>query len=138
MKFVLIRLASMASPVDGNDEQEVIAPGVTYQTVFRGSTGIPRPTGMEDLKWGDTINDLPKYQSLQLTYNQMARVAGSDPDICKYLWWLRKSFGPEGVRQIRMFGIANTQGYDFGAWLLYIGFDRQEVRQSGFTRRVRG
>ena len=42
--------------------------------------------------------------------------------ICKYLLWLRKSFGPEGVRQIRMFGVANTQGYDFGAWLLYIGF----------------
>lgn len=129
------RLAQMVSPVD---EQEAIAWTGSYETIFRGSTGVPCPTGMEDLKWGDTINDLPKFKSLQYTYKQMAQAAGSDPDICKYLVWFKKSFGSKGVRQIRMFGVANTQGYVFGAWLLYIGFDRQEVRQSGFTRRVRG
>lgn len=72
-----------------------------------------------------------KHNSLAGSYTQfsvgsihrlMKRSLNPSWGICKYLLWLRKSFGPEGVRQIRMFGVANTQGYDFGAWLLYIGF----------------
>ena len=90
----------------------------------------------EDFTWlgglrSDSTWIWKKHNSLAGSYTQfsvgsihrlMKRSLNPSWGICKYLLWLRKSFGPEGVRQIRMFGVANTQGYDFGAWLLYIGF----------------
>ena len=75
---------------------------------------------------------------MERTYNEMAQRASSDPEVCKYLVWLKKSFGSEGMRQIRMFGACNSQGYDFGAWLIYIGFEREDVAATGFQRRTRG
>ena len=125
-----------ASSTEDQQQQPVIVPQLNYRIAFHGSRGIPVPLGMDDASWGQTVNEMPKYKDMELSYNEMAQRAAYDAHMCKYLLWLRGTYGQEGIRQIREFGTADSQGYDLGAWLLYVGFEKQ-TNQRGFTRRLR-
>ena len=98
---------------------------------------MPLPRGMTDMVWGNTICELKKYAHLGMSYNEMAQRASASHEMLTYLMWVKKTFGEDGIRQIRQSGSCRSQGFDLGAWLFYVGMERDEGGTQTFQRRVR-
>ena len=129
-------MAATGTMSGGSSGQVPVTPSINYRIVFKASKNVERPDGTTDMSWGETINELPKYKNDEMTYNEMAQKASSDGDVAGFLVWLKKSFG--SIRQIKIYGYTSTQGYDFAAWLCYVGYDKEPLGPQGFTRRMRG
>ena len=69
-----------------------------------------------DEEWGLTLCELPAVASLQLSYDR-DRARGGDTKLRGYLSWLCGTYGPAGIRQLQLYGVCRSQGFDAAAWL---------------------
>ena len=134
------RSMAMGSASDGGPScQAPVAPVIDFYISFKGSTNIVRPRGVSEFAWGQTVNELPKFAEEEWSYNEMAQKASSDRDVARYLAWLKETYGADGAQQIRDYGYTSSQGFDFAAWLCYVGFTKEAMKgPKGFNRRTKG
>ena len=134
------RSMAMGSASDGGPGgQAPVTPAGGYRISFKGSTNVPRPRGVGEASWGQTVNELPKFAEEEWSYNEMAQRASSDRDVARYLAWLKETYGADGIQQIQMYGYTSSQGFDFAAWLCYVGFTKEAMGgPRGFNRRTKG
>ena len=114
------------------------------QMPYPGSRGgvnlrVVVPDGQTDDTWGETLCDLPKVKSYEMTYVELREAARrGDQKLRVYLNFIVGKFGDEGARQIAATGGTTSQGFDFGAWLLRNCYDVCEMQQqTRFQRRTR-
>eukprot|EP00434_Breviolum_minutum_P043061 symbB.v1.2.038359.t1/scaffold5932.1/size22368/2 len=114
------------------------------QMPYPGSRGgvnirVVVPDGQTDDTWGETLCDLPKVKSYEMTYVELREAARrGDQKLRVYLTFIVGTFGDEGARQIAATGGTTSQGFDFGAWLLRNCYDVCEMQQqTRFQRRTR-
>ena len=78
------------------------------------------PDGQTDDTWGETICDLPKVKSYDMTYVELREAARrGDRKLRVYLNFIVGKFGDEGARQIAATGGTSSQGFDFAFQLSF-------------------
>ena len=67
--------------------------------------GIPLPSGVASVAdWGRTIIKMKKYKDLNLSYEELIKMAESNGEHHRYLQWIQSNFSPanEDIHKVKM------------------------------------
>ena len=86
--------------------------------------GIPLPSGVASVAdWGRTIIKMKKYKDLNLSYEELIKMAESHGEHHRYLQWIQSNFSPanEDIHKVKM-----TQAVDLALYLKKIDWQKGE------------
>lgn len=86
--------------------------------------GIPLPSGVASVAdWGRTIIKMKKYKDLNLSYEELIKMAESNGEHHRYLQWIQSNFSPanEDIHKVKM-----TQAVNLALYLKKIDWQKGE------------
>ena len=106
-------------PKSAEDKHRGSKPMSQHEMLPKGF-GIPLPTGVSTVaEWGRTIIKMKKYKDLNISYDELMKMAESNGEHHRYLQWIQSTYTPadQDISKVKM-----TQAVDLALYMKKIGW----------------